>query len=133
MGPADDSYDLSLAAASLRSNSADVHVLLKALSSELSDTLGERLQMEHVGGRFRKSDVIASVRIAMGNDTFEAVIEGPVLHCSVGHSSGGIRIRSETVEMNEWIVRLLGALQSEAAHSESARLALEHIVIGGIQ
>jgi|ERR1035438_4123877 hypothetical protein len=133
MGPADDSYDLSLAAASLRSNSADVHVLLKALSSELSDTLGERLQMEHVGGRFRKSDVIASVRIAMGNDTFEAVIEGPVLRCSVGHSSGGIRIRSETVEMNEWIVRLLGALQSEAAHSESARLALEHIVIGGIQ
>jgi hypothetical protein len=69
----------------------------------------------------------------MGNDTFEAVIEGPVLRCSVGHSSGGIRIRSETVEMNEWIVRLLGALQSEAAHSESARLALEHIVIGGIQ
>ena len=92
MGPADDSYDLSLAAASLRSNSADVHVLLKALSSELSDTLGERLQMEHVGGRFRKSDVIASVRIAMGNDTFEAVIEGPVLRCSVGHSSGGIRM-----------------------------------------
>ena len=133
MGPADDSYDLSLAAASLRSNSADVHVLLKALSSELSDTLGERLQMEHVGGRFRKSDVIASVRIAMGNDTFEAVIEGPVLRCSVGHASGGIRIRSETVDMDEWIVRLLGALQAEAAHSESARLAIEHIVIGGIQ
>jgi hypothetical protein len=133
MGPPDDSYDLSLAAASLRSNSADVHVLLKALSSELSDTLGGRLQLEHVGGRFRKTDVIASVRIAMGNETFEAVIEGSVLHCSVGHSSGGIRIRSETVEMDEWIVRLLGALQSEAAHSESARLALEHIVIGGIQ
>jgi hypothetical protein len=133
MGPADDSYDLSLAAASLRSNSADVHVLLKALSSELSDTLGERLQLEHAGGRFRKSDVIASVRIAMGNDTFEAVIEGPVLRCSVGHASGGIRIRSETVDMDEWIVRLLGALQAEAAHSESARQALEHIVIGGIQ
>jgi hypothetical protein len=69
----------------------------------------------------------------MGNETFEAVIEGPVLRCSVAHSSGGIRIRSETVGVDEWIVRLLGALKVEAAHSESARQALENIVIGGNQ
>jgi hypothetical protein len=133
MVPADDSFDLNLAAATLRSNSTDVRILLKALSSELSSTLGERLQVEHAGGRFHKSEVIARVLIAMGNETFEASIEGPVLHCSVGHSSGGIRIRSETVSMDEWIVRLLGALQVEAAHSESARQALENIVIGGNQ
>lgn len=133
MAPVDDSYDLTLAAASLRSNSADVHVLLKALCAELADTLGERLHVQSAGGRLRKSNAIASVRIVMGGDTFEAAIEGPVLRCSVGHFSGGIRIRSETVDVDEWIVRLLGALQAEAAHSESARLALEHIVIGGVQ
>jgi hypothetical protein len=133
MGLADDSFDLTLAAATLRSNSTDVHILLKALSSELSGTLGERLQVEHAGGRFHKSDVISRVFISMGNETFEAAIEGPVLRCSVGHSSGGIRIRSETVDVDEWIVRLLGALQLEAAHSESARQALENIVIGGNQ
>ncbi len=133
MGLADDSFDLNLAAATLRSNSTDVHILLKALSSELSGSLGERLQVEHAGGRFRKSDVIARVIIAMGSETFEAVTDGPVLRCSVGHSSGGIRIRSETVDVDQWIVRLLGALQLEAAHSESARQALENIVIGGNQ
>ena len=133
MGPADDSLDLNIAAATLRSNSADVHILLKALSSELSSTLGERLHVEHAGGRFHKSDAIARVLFTMGNETFEAAIDGPVLHCSVGHSSGGIRIRSETLSVDEWIVSLLGALQLEAAHSESARQALEHIVIGGNQ
>lgn len=133
MGPTDDSYDLTLAASTLRANSSDVHVLLKALSSELAEGLGSRLQVEFAGGRFRKSDVIAALRIAMGSDTFEAVVDGPTLRCTVGHTSGGIRIRSESVEMDEWIVRLLGALQAEAAHSESARLALEHIVIGGVQ
>jgi hypothetical protein len=133
MEPGDDSFDLTVAAATLRSNSTDVHILLKALSSELSSTLGERLQVEHAGGRFHKSDVIARMLIAMGNETFEAAIEGPVLQCSVAHSSGGIRIRSETVGVDEWIVRLLGALQLEAAHSESARQALENIVIGGSQ
>lgn len=133
MGPANDSFDLNLAAATLRSNSTDVHILLKALSSELASTLGERLRVEHAGGRFRKSDDVARVLIAMGNETFEAAIEGAVLHCSVGHLSGGIRIRSETLGVDEWIVRLLEALQLEAAHSESARQALENIVIGGQQ
>ena len=133
MGPTDDSFDLNLAAATLRSNSTDVHVLLKVLSSELSSTLGARLQVEHAGGRFHKSDAIARLFIAMGNETFEAAVDGPELRCSVAHSSGGIRIRSETVVVDEWIARLLGALQREAAHTESARQALEHIVIGGMQ
>ncbi|NNN09928.1 MAG: hypothetical protein HKL85_12175 [Acidimicrobiaceae bacterium] len=133
MGPSDDSFDLNLAVATLRSNSADVHILLKVLTSELSATLGERLQVEHARGRFHKSDAVAKVLIAMGNESFEAAIEGPELRCRVAHSSGGIRIRSETLNVDEWIVRLLGALQLEAAHSESARQALEHIVIGGIQ
>jgi hypothetical protein len=133
MGLADDSYDLTLAAAALRSNSADMNALLKALCLQLSDTLGERMHVEHAGGRFRKSEAISSVRIAMGNDIFEATVEGPLLRCTIGHSSGGIRIRNETVDTDQWILRLLGALQIEAAHSESARQALEHIVIGGSQ
>lgn len=131
MGPLDDSYDLALAASSLRSNSSDVHALLKALCAELSDTLGERLHVERAGGRLHKSEAIASVHVTLGPDAFDAVIEGSSLRCSVGHSSGGIRIRSETVDTEEWLVRLLGALKVEAAHSESARQALENIVIGG--
>ncbi len=35
--------------------------------------------------------------------------------------------------MGEWLRRLLQGLQAEAAHSESARLALERIVIGRTQ
>ncbi len=133
MGLTDDSFDLNLAAATLRSNSADVHILLKALSSALSPTLGERLQTEHAGGRFHKSDAVVRLLITMGNESFESAIEGTELHCRISHSSGGIRIRSESVGVDEWIARLLGALQLEAAHSESARQALEHIVIGGNQ
>lgn len=133
MGPTDDSFDLNLAAATLRSNSTDVRILVRALTSGLSSTLGDRMRIEHAGGRFRKSDEIARVLITMGNDAFEAAIEGPELRCVVAHTSGGIRIRSESVGVDEWIVRLLGALQVEAQHSESARLALENIVIGGHQ
>jgi hypothetical protein len=127
----DASYDLSLAAATLRSNSGDVHALLKALADELSDTLGERLHIQRAGGRFHKSDDITSVQIALDGNQFEANVEGPALRCSVGHVSGGIRIRNETVDIDQWIVKLLEALKAEATHSESARQALENIVIGG--
>ena len=127
----DASYDLSLAAATLRSNSGDTHALLKALCDELSDTLGERLRIQRAGGRFHKSDAISSVQIDLDGNQFEANVEGPVLRCSVGHFSGGIRIRSESVDIEQWILKLLEALKAEATHSESARQALENIVIGG--
>lgn len=126
-----DSYDFTLAAATLRSNSSDVHILLKALCDELADTLGERLKIQRGSGRFRKSEAVSSVQITMANDSFDAVVEGSSVRCTIGHVSGGIRIRNEAVDMDTWIVRLLQALQTEATHSDAARRALENIVIGG--
>jgi hypothetical protein len=127
----DDSFDLELAAASLRADRTDVHVLLKVLVDQLSDALGDRLRVERAGGLFRRSDQIRSLGITMGDESFDAVVDGPTLRCTVGHASGGIRIRTETVTMDAWIARLLAALQAEAAHSQSAREALEKMVIGG--
>jgi hypothetical protein len=127
----DDSYDLNMAAAMLRSNSTDLRLLLKALSEGLSDTLGDRLQVQRSGSRFKKSDVISSVQITMASDQFEAVVDGSDLRCTVGHFSGGIRIRNENVDVSAWIVKLLEALRVEAAHSDTARQALENLVIGG--
>lgn len=131
MTPLDDSYDLALAAATLRSNGTDVQVLLRALTVQLADTLGARLRVKRASGRLRKSDSITSVAIAMGNEQYEATVADSSLACTIGRLSGGIRIRSESVDVDQWLVRLLGALRDEAAHSESARLALENIVIGG--
>ncbi len=126
-----ESFDLELAAAQLRADSSDVHILVKVLVDQLSDALGPRLRVEHAGGRFRKSDEIKSLSITMENDQFDAVVDGPVLRCSIGRSSGGIRIRSEKVDMDAWLNRLLSLLKSEADHSQAVRQALENIVIGG--
>ena len=127
----DDSMDLELAAASLRADGTDVRILVKVLADQLADALGSRLEVQRSGGRFRKSDEIRSIRISIDDDQFEAEVDGDILRCTVGHSSGGIRIRSEKVSVDAWITRLLGVLKAEAAHSESVRRALESIVIGG--
>ena len=126
----DASFDLNMAVAQLASNSTDLHLMLKLLVAQLSDALGGRIVVERAG-RFRKSDEIKSVRITLGDDTLEATVEGGTVRCTIGHSSGGIRIRSEKVGIDAWLTRLLSTLQAEAANSEQTRLALENIVIGG--
>ncbi|HEY6473431.1 MAG TPA: hypothetical protein VIY26_11115 [Acidimicrobiales bacterium] len=130
-GNADGAFDLSMAVSQLASNSTDTRLMLKLLASQLADALGDRLIVERAGGRFRKSDEIKSVRVTLGNDTLEASVAGPSVQCTIGHSSGGIRIRNEQVDINTWLTRLLTTLQAEAATSEQTRTALENIVIGG--
>jgi hypothetical protein len=120
-----------MAVSQLASNGTDLRIMLKLLVSQLSDALGGRITVERAGGRFRKSDDIKSVRISLDGDTLEAAVDGGTVRCSIGHSSGGIRIRSEQVGMDVWLTRLLTTLQAEAANSEQTRLALENIVIGG--
>jgi hypothetical protein len=119
-----------MAVSQLASNDTDVRIMLKVLVAQLADVLGDRMVVERAG-RFRKSDEIKSVHVTLGDDTLEAAVEGATVRCTVGHSSGGIRIRSQQVGMDGWLTRLLSALQSEAANSERTRLALENLVIGG--
>lgn len=127
----DDSFDLEMAASSLRADGGDVRILVRALVEQLSDALGPRMIVQHSGGRFKKSSEIGSLHVVMGDDDFGAEINGDVLCCTVAHTSGGIRIRSEKVDVDAWLNRLLGELKMEAAHSQAVRQALEHIVIGG--
>jgi hypothetical protein len=128
-------FDLNLdvAAATLRSGVSDVHLLLKMLVNQLSGALADRMAVVRKGGLFRKSDDIRSVEIEMGDDVFRADLKGSDVACSIAHSSGGIRIRNEPVEMQDWLVRLLRCLQAEATHSQDCRQALEQLVIGGPQ
>jgi hypothetical protein len=127
----DESFDLELAAASLRADGSDVHILVTVLADKLADALGSRLEVKRSGGRFRKADQIRSIRIDMNEDQFDAEVDGTGLRCTIGHTSGGIRIRTEKVDVDAWLARLLGVLKAEAAHSQAVRLALESMVIGG--
>jgi len=127
----DDAFDLDLATAALRANSSDLRIMLKMLVSQLDGALGDRLVVERAGGLFRKSDDVRSVQVAVGETTLRAEVQGSSVACTAAHTSGGIRIRSEKMEMDEWVKRLLEAVQAEAAHSDTARQALERIVIGG--
>ncbi len=127
---ADGSLDLDLLASSLQADDGDVRVLLRALVTRLAGALGNRLEVERTG-RFRKSEEIRRVSIRLGDDQLDAVVDRGALECTVSRSSGGIRIRSTRVSLDEWLRQLLGALRDEAATTQATRMALESLVIGG--
>ena len=132
-GSADDgALDLDLLASSLQADDGDVRVLLRALVTRLAGALGERLEVERAG-RFRRGDEIRRVSVRLGDDQLDAVVDRGALECTISRSSGGIRIRSSRVTLDEWLRRLLGALRDEAATTQATRLALESLVIGGTQ
>lgn len=123
-----DSFDLELATAALLSDTHDVQFLLQMMARQLGGSLGERVKVERDGGLFkRRSTTVRSVSLAVGDDFYTASESA----CSIGHDSGGIRIRTEKVPMQEWLERLLRALQAEAGHNQSARLALENLLLRG--
>jgi hypothetical protein len=131
LGGGSSDLDLDLLASSLRADDGDVAVLLRALVTRLAGALGDRLRVERAGGRFRKSDQIQRLSIQLGDDLLEATVTRGGLESTVSRSSGGIRIRSTKVSIDEWLVRLLTALRDEAATSQATRAALESLVIGG--
>jgi hypothetical protein len=129
----DQPLDLDMLAASLGAESGDVRILLKVLVAKLSDALGSRLTVERPGRLLKRSDEIRRVSVRLGDDELDAIVDGGSVECTVARSSGGIRIRSTRVTMDEWIRQLLGALRDEAATSQATRQALESIVIGDQQ
>ncbi len=131
MAPEEDGFDVENAAAVLRANLSDVHVLLKALSEQLADALGPRFTAKRAGGRFRKSEELESVHVVFDAEQFDVEVTGANLRCSIGKVSGGIKIKTEQVDPATWINRLVGALHAEAMSSDATRLALERLIIGG--
>lgn len=126
----DEGFDLDAAIVSLEGSGRDGKVLLKLLVEQLSEALGNRLKVERAGGFLKKSNEIKKVSVQLGDDLLEAQVDGPTIRCTIGHTSGGIRIKSEQTDMSGWLNRLLGVLSAEARQSQSTRSALEHFVIG---
>jgi hypothetical protein len=130
----DERLDLDLLASSLQADAGDVRVLLRVLVDRLSGALGSRLRVHRSGGGlFRRADQVEGLTIDLGQDQLEATMAHGQLQCLVSRRSGGIRIRSARVSMDEWLHRLLGALKDEASTSEATRSALESLLITGTQ
>jgi hypothetical protein len=128
-----DQADMQMAAAALLANNKDVKMMLRVLGKTLQDSLGDRVEVAHAsGGLFHhQSDEVKSITVHLDQDEYQAAMDGPGVRCTVGRSSGGIRIRTEQLPVEQWLTRLLSALQAEAINNQTAQAALQKVIVGG--
>jgi hypothetical protein len=125
--------DMQLAAAALLADNKDVKMMLRVLGKNLQDNFGDRVEIAHssAGLFHHQSEEVKSITVHLAQDDYQADLESHSVHCTVGRTSGGIRIRNEQLTVEQWLTRLLSALQDEAVHNQAASNALQNVIIGG--
>jgi hypothetical protein len=121
---------LELVMASLRADASDATTFFAVLGEKLADALGDRVRLVRSGGRFRKGGAVERILVNLGDWELEAAqpkgASSP--RCTVRHSVRGVVLRSEEVEVDQWLAQLGRTLADEAERSAAARAALQALL-----
>lgn len=122
--PETGSWDLDLAAASLRIDTADTDEMFESLGAKLERILGGRVQVTREGGLRRKSKRVAKIVVDAGGTRLEAARSRVGPSFSEAHAVRGITLRTHEISAEEWLDRLVALVRAEAAGSSDVRGAL---------
>lgn len=120
---------LDLLAASLRADATDTRSLIEALAAKLEAALPTQTAVDRKAARmFSSKKQVKSVKVELGEITYELSIAGDTSDATRRKRVGGIAIRNEKLSLDEWLSGLTQALSTEAGRSEAARIALERLL-----
>jgi hypothetical protein len=129
-GGASEALDLDLLAAALRADTTDIDLFFAVLGGKLLEILGDRVEVERIGSRFKKDRPIG--RIAIDFDPvgprLAVTREKRGLSFHVRKTVRGIVISDSQVDVATWTATLVASLGDEARHSASTRLALQSLL-----
>lgn len=125
--------DMQMAAAAMLADNKDVKMMLRVLGKNLHDSFGEQVEIVHAssGLLHHRTEEIKEIRVHLDEDDYQAHLDGHTVRCAISRISGGIQIRNEQLSVEQWLHRLLSALQVAAADNQSAQAALQSVILGG--
>jgi len=127
----EETFDLS--AAGLRANGTDLRISIEVLAAKLETSLPARTRVERRGGGLlgRGQKQVRQIQVDLGTDSgtrYQLVVEGDRIEGFRERQSGGISIKREPLNPDEWVAALTADLQDEAQRSAEARAALEGLI-----
>jgi hypothetical protein len=123
-------FDIDLIAASLRADAGDLSAFIETLAVKLEETLPGRVTVQRARRGLLGPKVVRKIAIESGGERLEMVREdGDAIATRRARTSGGIVLKSEALEIDDWMRALGEALAQEAQRSEQARQALERLLI----
>ncbi|HEY6399731.1 MAG TPA: hypothetical protein VIX82_19975 [Solirubrobacteraceae bacterium] len=125
-------FDLDLLAASLRVDSTNSATFVEVLAAKLADILPGRVSAQHGRRGLFGPKYIRKLSVQAGDERLELLkSDHDVLEARRARVSGGIVLKTETMEVDDWLGALGGALAAEAQRNQKTRQALERLMIEG--
>jgi hypothetical protein len=127
---ADGGQDLDLITASLRADAGDVSVFVEALAAKLEATIPGSVRVVRMRGRMFGPKQVGRITVDADGRRLELRRSGDDIETSCSRLSGGIVLKTETVDTDTWLTALGEALAAQAQRSQTTRQALERLLNG---
>jgi hypothetical protein len=124
-----DAIGFELLAASLRADAGDTRAFVEALARKLEDALPHRVHVDRRGGLFSHEHPVQRIQVALGDWAYE-LLSGPgsALNARRTHLVRGVALKSEEIDLDEWIETLSAELAELAQRSAQDHEALRRLL-----
>ncbi|THF83597.1 hypothetical protein E7T09_21465 [Deinococcus sp. KSM4-11] len=111
-GPHDVDADLALDvfAAQLRLEHRDATEQAEAIAARLQALLPHLTTRTNQGSWLLRSTALKSLRVVLGADHYELLVDGPHVHYRTAHHVGGIDLSHQDWPQDQWIAQLKASL-----------------------
>ncbi len=120
--------DVDLLAASLRADGSDLVAYTEALAAKLSEALPGAVKVERERAGLFGPKRVRAIAVDTGTERFELRAGQASVETFCARLSGGIVLKTEPVQTDEWLRRLSAALAAAAGRSLTTRQALERLL-----
>jgi hypothetical protein len=130
MAAEDSTIDLEMLAASLRADAGELRSFVEALAVKLEQTVPGAVRVERRREGMFGPKLVRRLVLDAGDQRLELIASEAGVQTRCARLSGGIVLKSETVDPEVWLARLGEALAAQARRSETTRQALERLLYG---
>ena len=107
----------------------DARGFLPLLAVILTGALPDETQVERRGGLFQREKPVRKILVALGENTYalEDFERGPLVATRT-KTVRGIKLKTDTVPVEEWLAELSGEIAARAHRNEKAFFALKNLL-----
>jgi hypothetical protein len=125
-----EAVDIDQLAASLRADASDTSAFAESLAAKLEDALPGRTKVKRGRRGMFGPKVVQAITVDCGTERLELTRSGAdEVQTQRSRLSGGIVLKKEPLDTDEWLQALGQALATEAQRSAQTRQALERLLI----
>jgi uncharacterized protein YhdP len=122
--------DIEMVTASLRADSSDLRSFVEALAVKLEEAVPGGVRVERRREGMFGPKLVRTISLDAGDQRLELAVSGSDVQTRCARLSGGIVLKSQTLDTDAWLTLLAEALAVQARRSETTRRALDRLLNG---